>query len=75
MADAVQKDEAELCEEVQMTPVQCNVVIENKLENLQPVMECTLAEMQRLREGLSNGEISWTELLKRAIKKHESSSQ
>jgi len=74
MADGTQKHgDAGLCEEVQMTPVQCNEVIEKQLEHLQPALECTLAEMERLKEGLSNGEISWHDLLKRAIKKHESS--
>lgn len=75
MADGTRTDDAGLREEVQMTPVQCNEVIEGKLAHLQPAMEYTLIEMQRLQEGLSNGEIHWGELLKRAIKKHESSSQ
>jgi len=58
-------------EKVQMTAVMCNAVIEEKLTQLRPVMECALVELQRLREDLSNGEISWSELLKRAIKKHK----
>lgn len=55
--------------EVQMTPIQCNAVIIEKLAHLKPVMEFTLAEMQRLRESLSNGDIHWSEMLERAIKK------
>jgi len=72
MPDGVPTDDVEPCE-VQMTPMQCNEVIVEKLTHLQPAMEFTLAEMQRLRESLSNGEIHWSEMLKRAIKKHEES--
>ena len=75
MPNGTQPDDAVRCDEVQMTPVQCNVVIENKLENLQPMLELTLTELTRLRDGLANGEIHWGDLLKRAIKKHEAASQ
>ena len=74
MANNVQTD-AEHSDEVQMTLIQCNEVIEEKLTHLQPAMEGMLSEMERLQEGLSNGEIHWRPLLKRAIRKHESSSQ
>jgi len=68
-------EDAGICEDVQLTPLQCNAVIEEKLTHLQPVMECALVEIQRLRDGLANGEISWRSLLKRAIKKHEESTK
>lgn len=74
MANNVQSD-AEHDGEVQMTPIQCNEVIEAKLTHLKPAMEGMLSEMQRLQEGLSNGEIHWRPLLQRAIKKYESSSR
>lgn len=62
--------EAEECgvlESVQMTPVQSNEVIEEKLLHLQPVLECVLTELARVRDALANGEISWRHLYDRAL--------
>ncbi len=58
-------------DEVSMTLVQCNEVIEEQLTHLQPVMQHVLLEMERLKASLLNGEIHWRDLLRRAMKKHE----
>ena len=55
-----------LCAEVRMTPEQCNVVIEDKLTHLLPILECALASMKQVSERLANGEISWRKLLQNA---------
>ena len=54
------------CAEVELTPVQCNDVIENKLENLVPVMRCTLAAFRHAEDVLANGKIDWRKALERA---------
>lgn len=59
------------CAEVEMTPVQCNEVIEDKLENLLPVLRCTLAAFQRAQDMLENGKIDWRKALARAKKRVE----
>ncbi len=56
----------DFCAEVEMTPVQCNAVIENNLSNLLPVMRCTLAAFHRAQDMLENGKIDWRKALKRA---------
>lgn len=62
----------DLCAEVEMTPAQCNEVIEDKLDNLLPVMNCTLKSMQQAEDALSNGRTDWRRALKRAKRKVES---
>ena len=57
------------CAEVEMTPTQCNEVIEDKLTNLLPVMNCTLSSMRRVEDLLANGRIDWRKALERAKKK------
>jgi hypothetical protein len=56
-----------VCQEVAMTPVQLNAVIEEKLVHLKPVLECALAELMRTRDAISNGEVSWRKLFDRAL--------
>jgi hypothetical protein len=55
-------------QEVAMTPVQLNVVIEEKLVHLKPVLECALAELIRAKDAISNGEVSWRKLFDRALR-------
>lgn len=62
----------EFCAEVEMTLTQCNEVIEDKLTNLLPVMNCTLSSMQRAEDVLANGKIDWRKALERAKKRVES---
>jgi len=62
------------CEDIRMTPLQCNAVIEEKLSHLQPLLEETLNEMEEVRDALANGGISWKSLLNRAMKKNSSDS-
>jgi hypothetical protein len=71
-SEAAVKDDG-LCEKVQMTPVQCNEVIEDNLAHLMPVMECALNSMERVNETLENGGVSWRRALKRAIRRNEKS--
>jgi len=59
-------DEVYFCEEVNLTPAQCNVIIEDKLAYLLPVLECALTTFKQVNERLANGEISWRRLLSRA---------
>jgi hypothetical protein len=60
-----------LCAEVEMTPVQCNEVIEDKLTNLLPVLNCTLSTMRRVEDKLANGRIDWRKALQRAKQRFE----
>lgn len=62
----------EFCAEVEMTPAQCNEVVEDKLANLLPAMRSTLSTMQRVEDMLANGRIDWRKALQRAKKKVES---
>lgn len=62
-----------LCGEVQMTPVQCNEVIEDNLIHLMPVMESALVSMERVNGALENGGISWRRALQRAKERMEKS--
>lgn len=56
----------ESCTEVEMTPTQCNAVIEDKLTHLLPVAQNTLAIFLRVEDALKNGEIDWRKAFKRA---------
>jgi hypothetical protein len=58
-------------EKIQLTVMQRNEIIEEKLAHLQPEMEKVLAEMENVLEGFANGEIHWKDLLERAFKKHQ----
>ena len=55
-----------ICADVELTPTQRNVVIEDKLSNLAPIMRCTLAAFHRAKELLENGRIDWRKALERA---------
>jgi hypothetical protein len=55
--------------EVEMTPTQCNEVIEDKLSHLLPVMKTTLAIFQRVNDAMENGRINWRKALEKAKKK------
>jgi hypothetical protein len=65
MADG-NESAAELCTEVEMTPAQCNAVVEDKLGHLKPVLECALVTFQRVEEVLANGGIDWRKLFAKA---------
>jgi hypothetical protein len=62
-----------LCDEVQMTPMQCNEVIEDNLTHLMPVMESALSSMERVNASLENGGVSWRRALQRARERMEKS--
>jgi hypothetical protein len=51
---------------VHLSPQQVNEIIEEKLANLQPVLECALGEIERTRDALTRIDESWRELLARA---------
>jgi len=55
-----------LCAEVEMTPEQCNTILEDKLGHLKPVLECALVTFKRVEETLANGGINWRRLFQRA---------
>lgn len=57
---------SELCSDVELTPAQCNAVLEDKLGHLKPALECALITFQRVEETLANGGINWRKLFKRA---------
>lgn len=60
------QEQGNLCAGVEMTPVQCNEVIEGKLAMLVPVLKCTLSAFQRVENILQNGKIDWRKALERA---------
>lgn len=60
-----------ICAEVQLTPTQCNAVLEERLEHLRPAMECALGVMNHVCESLANGGFNWRRALARAKKKVE----
>lgn len=47
------------CTEVDMTPAQCNEVVEDKLRHLEPVLKCALIVFQRVEHVLANGGFNW----------------
>jgi len=57
-----------ICIEVQMTPAQCNAILEERLAHLRPVMECALGVMQHVCESLANGGFNWRKALAQAKK-------
>lgn len=57
---------AKLCAEIDLTPEQCNEVLEDKLRHLKPVLECALMTFRRVEETLANGGINWRKLFQRA---------
>ena len=59
-------DKRGFCGEVSMTPAQCNVVLEDKLGHLMPLLSCALVTMERVKLALSNGAIDWRGALRRA---------
>lgn len=71
-SETAPKDDG-LCDEVQMTPVQCNEVIEDNLVHLMPLMKSTLGSMERVNDALENGGVNWRRALQRAKKKAENS--
>lgn len=60
------------CAEVQMTPAQCNAVIEEKLAHLEPVFQCTLTSLERVNEVLANGGVNWRRAFQRAKQRVDS---
>lgn len=57
------------CNEVDMTPSQCNEIVEDKLAHLEPVFKCALVVFQRVEHVLANGGFNWRVALSRARKK------
>lgn len=67
MSDA--KQARAFCEEVEMTPSQCNEVVEDKLDHLRPVLQCALDVFQRVEHALANGACNWRVSLANAKKR------
>lgn len=57
------------CNEVDMTPSQCNEVVEDKLSHLEPVLKCALVSFQRIEHVLANGGFNWRVALENAKKR------
>ncbi len=72
MPDDIQKERTGPSIEVdtQLTPTQCNEIIEEKLTHLFPVLENALVSCQRVSYGLQNGEPNWSAVFKRAMERH-----
>ena len=64
-SDSVNTEHA-FCSKVELTPAQCNDVIEDKLAHLLPVMQGALFTFRSVNHRLANGEISWRKLFNRA---------
>lgn len=54
------------CAGVQMTPTQCNAVIEEKLLHLEPVLQCALDSLEHVNAVLANGGVNWRRAFHRA---------
>jgi hypothetical protein len=59
----------DFCSEVEMTPAQCNEVVEDKLVHLEPVLKCALVTFQRVEQALANGAFNWRKVFAKAKKK------
>jgi len=57
---------SKLCTEIELTPEQCNAIVEDKLGHLKPVLECALVTFKRVEESLANGGINWRKIFERA---------
>jgi len=61
-----------ICDEVEMTPAQCNDIIEDKLLHLLPLMKQALGTFQRVEHALANGGFSWRKAFENTKKKTSS---
>lgn len=61
------------CAEVQMTPTQCNTVIEEKLDHLEPVFQCVLSSLEHVSDVLANGGVNWRRAFQRAKQRVDAS--
>lgn len=66
-APSAEEHLASFCQDIHLTPLQCNAIIEDKLEHVLPVFECACEVFKRVAAAVANGEFKWRRLYDNAL--------